>query len=86
MLYERQAMMAMPICANMVIDKLLVNTKGAKTKHQRKSAPDDPTPNVVGFEFVNSSHGLTFACAQEAFGPEDQNQNQEQVGQDRCDL
>ena len=50
--------------------------QGGQDQHQGKQAPDDPAADVVGFEFVNSSHVLTLACAQKTLGPEDQNQHE----------
>ena len=48
-----------------------------------EQAPDDPAPDVVGFECVNRRHRSTLPRAQKTLGPEDENQHQEQVGQDR---
>jgi hypothetical protein len=39
-------MMAMPICANMVIDKLLVNTKGANTNSKAKELQMTQRPTL----------------------------------------
>jgi hypothetical protein len=45
MLYDRQAMMAIPICASMLTDRLLVNTLGANssTRANRVQITQRPT-------------------------------------------
>jgi len=75
-------MMAMPICDIMVMDKLLVNTQGAKTNN---------TANNAQTRLAECAKEVDRLCSRIAFTQktarsEDQDQHQKQIGQHRCSL
>ena len=89
MLYDRQAMMAMPICDSMVIDRPLVQTSGATSSSSANRLQTSQRP-VLNFCVVLEECVLfmasTFARAQQTAWPEDQDQHEKQVRQDGRDL
>ncbi len=79
-------MMAMPICASMVVDKLLVNTKGEATRISANRLQMTHRPTLQGLNLYTAAMASSLASTQQTLGPEDQGQHQKQVGQDGRNL
>src|SRR4051794_5585600 len=91
MLYDRQATIAMPTCDRIETPRLLGNRSGATRRTSAK--PPQVTSRAVGRRptrgatargraTLASISRLAFARSEQALGPEDQHQHEQQVRQD----
>src|SRR5213079_3421961 len=97
MLYERQAMIAMPICDSIVAARLLVNSSGAHARTAANRPQTTKRPTLRGLKLNRAVAAAWLAMAwvvigsmvarsEQPPGPEDQHQHEEKIGKDRRHL